>query len=103
MGRVLVEAGAMAKPVVATKVSGIPELVAHGSTGILVEPRSAKALAQGIMELLSDPAKARVFGENARLKMTDDFSADNMVGKIEDLYRKIWGLKHGGLRQWTLS
>lgn len=89
MGRVLVEAGAMAKPVVATRVSGIPELVGHRLTGILVEPANTDELAGGIIELLLDPDKAKWMGENARLRMTDNFSADIMVDKIERLYKEL--------------
>ncbi|MBU1727282.1 MAG: glycosyltransferase [Candidatus Omnitrophica bacterium] len=89
MGRVLVEAGVMAKPAVATKVSGIPELVKHGKTGILVEPRDTKELAQGIVELLSSPEKLSAMGENAKLMMMSRFSAERMVDNIDNLYKEL--------------
>jgi len=89
MGRVLVEAGMMAKPAVATKVSGIPELVKDRHTGILVEPADAKELANGIIELLTDTDKAIKMGENARLKMAENYSAQKMVEKIDKLYREL--------------
>jgi glycosyltransferase involved in cell wall biosynthesis len=89
MGRVLVEAGLMGKAVVATRVSGIPELVEAGRTGILVEPASAEALAGGIIELLSNPDQARLMGKNAKEKMLKDFSAEGMVDKIDCLYKEF--------------
>jgi glycosyltransferase involved in cell wall biosynthesis len=95
MGRVLVEAGMMAKPVVATNVSGIPELIDHTQTGLLVEPANAKQLAEGIVELLTNPQKARYMGENAKLRMRDNYSADKMVDKIERLYNELLTRKQG--------
>jgi glycosyltransferase involved in cell wall biosynthesis len=95
MGRVLVEAGLMAKPAVATKVSGIPELVKHQETGILVEPRSSKELASGIIELLSKPQQAHYLGQNAKSRMAENFSAQSMVDKIEALYKDLLLSKQG--------
>lgn len=89
MGRVLVEAGLLSKPIVATRVSGIPELVQDNATGILVEPANPQALAAGIIELLSDPQKARTMGDNARLRMAEHFSAEKMVDKIDALYKEL--------------
>jgi glycosyltransferase involved in cell wall biosynthesis/folate-dependent phosphoribosylglycinamide formyltransferase PurN len=95
MGRVLVEAGLMAKPAVATKVSGIPELVKHQETGILVEPRNSKELASGIIELLSKPQQAHYLGQNAKSRMAENFSAQSMVDKIEALYKDLLLSKQG--------
>jgi glycosyltransferase involved in cell wall biosynthesis len=89
MGRVLVEAGLMGKPVVATRVSGIPALVEEGSTGILVEPASVEALAGGIIKLLTNPDKAISMGKMAREKMIKDFSAETMVNRIDCLYKEF--------------
>jgi glycosyltransferase involved in cell wall biosynthesis len=85
----------MAKPVVATNVSGIPELIDHTQTGLLVEPANAKQLAEGIVELLTNPQKARYMGENAKLRMRDNYSADKMVDKIERLYNELLTRKQG--------
>jgi len=89
MGRVLVEAGVMGKAVVATNVSGIPDLIEEGRTGILVEPASSSDLSRGIIELLSDPEKARSLGANARTRLADNYSAQRMVDKIEKLYKDL--------------
>lgn len=63
---VLLEAMAAGLPIVATSVGGVPEIVCHGQSAILVEPRKPRALAQGISLLLSDRSLAKQLGTNAR-------------------------------------
>jgi len=64
-GRVVAEAMAAGRAVVATRVGGIPEFVADGTTGVLVEPDSADALADALAALLADPARAQRLGRAA--------------------------------------
>jgi len=85
MGRVLVEAMAAGKPVVASRVGGIPDLVRHGETGYLVPPADEKALADGIKKLLDDPGKAWEMGQNGK-KHCQQFSLEAMIEKLDDLY-----------------
>ena len=59
MGRVLVEAMAAGKPIVASSVGGIPDLVQHNHNGLLVPPGDEKALAEAILEIINNPAKAK--------------------------------------------
>ena len=66
LGRVVLEAMARARPVVASRVGGIVELVDDGTTGRLFTPESAPALARAILELLRDPERARHMGDEAR-------------------------------------
>jgi glycosyltransferase involved in cell wall biosynthesis len=66
MGRVVIEAFARARPVVGTRVGGIADLVEHGVNGLLVEPRNTAALADALVELLSDLPRAARLGEQAR-------------------------------------
>jgi len=73
---VLLEAMAMGLPVVATRVSGIPELVRDGSNGLLVEPDAAPALADAIERLLRAPAQAAAFGQAARATVAGAFDND---------------------------
>ena len=73
-GLVLLEAGACALPVVASRVGGIPELIEDGVTGLLVAPDDAVALAQALASLLSDPALARGLGGRLAERVAAGFS-----------------------------
>jgi len=88
MGRVLVEAMALGKPIVASNVGGIPDLVIHGKNGFLVPPKHPKELAKYIQIVIEDKEKR----EKMRLagkEMAMNFSAENMVEKIEKSYREL--------------
>jgi glycosyltransferase involved in cell wall biosynthesis len=95
MGRVLLEAMAMEKPVVGTRVGGIPDLIEEGLNGFLVSPGSSKELASAVLKILSDKALAAKMGQEGRKKMTDRFSAESMVRSIEEVYRDL--LKEKGV------
>jgi glycosyltransferase involved in cell wall biosynthesis len=81
---------AAGKPVVSTRVGGVPELVQDGVHGLLVEPRDPDALARAIRRLLLDPAEATRLGEHGRERQQRELSLDAMVRKIEDLYEELW-------------
>lgn len=89
LGRALTEAMAMAKPVVATAVEGVPELVNDHHTGILTPPKDSISLAEGIKELLCDRKLAKKLGQNAQQKVLRDFSVETMIEKIDDLYDQL--------------
>lgn len=99
MGRVLVEAGLMEKPCVATRVGGIPEVVIDGKTGFLVSPGSGQEIAERLKYFEKNPHMMKVMGRNAKIYVKDRFSAKIMCEKIESLYRDIlkrkerWKLK----------
>jgi glycosyltransferase involved in cell wall biosynthesis len=88
MGRVLVEAMAAGKPVVASRVGGIPDLVRDGETGFLVPPADEKALANGIKKLLDDPSKAKQMGLRGQ-EHCRQFSLEAMIEKLDDLYSSL--------------
>ena len=88
MGRVLVEAMAAGKPIVASNVGGIPDLVRHDDNGLLVPPGDEKALAAGIKLLLNDPEKAKNMGQRGR-EICDQFSIEEMIEKLDALYRGL--------------
>jgi glycosyltransferase involved in cell wall biosynthesis len=88
MGRVLVEAMAAGKPVVASRVGGIPDLVRHGETGYLVPPADEKALADGIKKLLDDPERAWEMGQQGK-EYCQQFSLEAMIAKLDDLYSDL--------------
>ncbi len=82
----ILEAMYMAKPVVATRIDGIPEAVIEGETGILVPPRNSGELAKAIVSLLSDRNKAREMGRMGRERCLKEFSSSVLIRKVEDLY-----------------
>jgi glycosyltransferase involved in cell wall biosynthesis len=88
MGRVLVEAMAAGRPVIASNVGGIPDLVIQGKNGLLVPAADIKALARRIECLISDPDKRKEMGEKGR-KMAIRFGSDSMVQKIDQLYLEL--------------
>jgi len=94
MGRALVEAMAVGCPVVATRVGGIPDVVADGTTGLLVPPRDDRALAEAILTFLRDRSRRAAYGEAARRHVDGRFDVETMVHSIERLYDEVWQEKH---------
>jgi glycosyltransferase involved in cell wall biosynthesis len=90
MGRVLVEAMAAGKPIVASSVGGIPDLVIQGENGLLVPAADIKALASGIKFLIANPEKRKEMGEKGR-KIAIQYGSDSMVQKIDQLYQDLLG------------
>jgi len=82
----LMEAMAMELPVVATQITGIPELVTDGMNGFLVAPRDPEALAARIEQLLSEPSLAVEFGKNGRRKVEDEFDLKKNAKSLEELF-----------------
>jgi glycosyltransferase involved in cell wall biosynthesis len=79
---VLLEAMAMGLPVVATRVSGIPELVSHEINGLLVEPDDPAALADAITRLIARPALCADLGCRARATVTESFDNDRNLRQL---------------------
>ncbi|MEO8556517.1 MAG: glycosyltransferase family 4 protein, partial [Actinomycetota bacterium] len=92
LGRALTEAMAAARPVVATCVNGIPDLVEPGATGLLVPPGDPGAAAEQVCWLLTHPVAATAMGHQARERVLNAFDADQMVSAIDDTYRQLLGL-----------
>lgn len=91
MGRVLVEAMAAARPVVASNVGGIPDLIIHGKNGLLVPSGDEIALADAILRLLYNPQEARKMGQAGK-EMCSDYNVEAMVDEIDNLYKTLlWG------------
>ncbi len=89
VGRILIEAGASGKPVVAANVGGIPEVVRDGETGLLFPSQNADALAGALLSLLEDEKKRRDMGKAAKMWVDGKFSASRMVQKFTDLYGDV--------------
>jgi glycosyltransferase involved in cell wall biosynthesis len=90
-GRVLIEAMAMAKAVVATAVGGIPEIVLDGATGILVPSGAPAALADAVRAVLDDPARASRLGAAGRARAESTFSLAAHVDAVERVYAEVLG------------
>jgi L-malate glycosyltransferase len=90
-GRVLVEAMAMSRAVVATAVGGIPDIVLDGETGLLVEPANPVALAGAVRALLADPARAARLGAAGRARAESMFSLGAHVDAVERVYAEVLG------------
>jgi glycosyltransferase involved in cell wall biosynthesis len=78
---------AAAKPVVATNVDGIPEMVIDGKTGFLVPPQDSGTLAERIIELIRYPEKARQMGTAGRKFVEENFAIDIIARKTEEVYQ----------------
>jgi glycosyltransferase involved in cell wall biosynthesis len=76
-------------PSVSTSVGGIPEVVTDGEHGVLVPAGDVAGLARGVESLLANPAKRREMGRAAQRRAREQFSADVIVPKYEELYRRI--------------
>jgi glycosyltransferase involved in cell wall biosynthesis len=96
-GLALLEAMLASKPVVATKVSSIPEIVADGETGLLVAPDDATALAAAVNRVLDEPGG---YGERGRKRARSQFSVASMTDRTIALYEAaLGGTGHGRLRR----
>lgn len=94
-GLVLLEAMAFKKPIVATRVMSIPEIVEDGKSGLLVSPQNPEELADAILQLLSDKKRAESFGKRGFGILSSKFSVDRMIGETERIYDQL--LKEKGM------
>jgi glycogen(starch) synthase len=86
---VALEAALMARPLVVTPVEGLPEVVIHQRTGLLVEKENSEALAEAISVLLRQPEVAVALGQAARRHVQAVFSFENCVSAYEAVYRRL--------------
>lgn len=87
---VLMEAAALAKPVVVTDIDGVNELVKNMETGILVPPKDPESLARAVIYLLQNKEVASKFGENFRKDIKSRYSLSRMVYETEKLYLRLY-------------
>jgi glycosyltransferase involved in cell wall biosynthesis len=88
-GRTLIEAMACSKPVVATRVGGIPEIVVDGVTGLLVPPGSPDALAAAVSSVLESPELAARLGSAGRLRVEQEFSGASHARRVRSIYAEL--------------
>jgi glycosyltransferase involved in cell wall biosynthesis len=87
--KVLIEAAACGRPIVATDVRGCREVVRHGENGLLVPPRDPKALAEALRVLIQDPDLRARMGRRGRQIAESDFSVEKVVRETLALYREL--------------
>lgn len=89
LGRSLTEAMYMKRPVIATAVEGVPELVENEKTGFLIPPLNVAEISEKVLKFLLDPKLAAEYGENAHQKVVHLFAAEKMVEEIDQLYQTM--------------
>lgn len=87
----LLEAMSCGAPVVATNVSGVPEVVTHEENGLLIPPRDSPAIAGAVLRILNDPDLARRLGRAARSLMVDRFDWRVVAEGVVQSYRRVLG------------
>jgi glycosyltransferase involved in cell wall biosynthesis len=87
--KVLLEAAACARPIVATDVPGCREVVRDGDNGILVPPKDSHALAAAIAKLVQEPALRARMGAQGRALVVKEFSVERIAGETLGLYREL--------------
>lgn len=88
LGLIAIEAAACGKPVVGTRVGGIPEIIQDGVTGYLVEPGDVAALAESVERLVADPMLRHTFGEAGRKRVAEQFTS-TPIRQFEDLLVRL--------------
>lgn len=85
----ILEALALARPVVATSVGGVPSIIRNGETGVLVPADDPGALAAGIDQLVDNPGYATTLGEKGQALVAAEYSLEAMVRATETIYEKV--------------
>ena len=85
----VIEAMASSKPVVATNVGGLPEIVVHDQTGYLVEPQNTEALAEKLIFLLENDALRSRMGQAGRKVIEEKYSLQTMIDNYQNLYENL--------------
>ena len=88
-GRVIIEAMAMGKAVIATRAGGVPEIVVPHQTGLLVPPADPARLTEAMLDLLSHPSQSVKYGEAGRRRVEAHFSLDQHVQAVEQVYHDV--------------
>lgn len=89
LGTIMLEAMALGKPVIATQVGGVEQVVRDNETGLNIPPSNSGRLSERILELLDDPVRARAIGEAGRQLVRSEFGVERMVASTTEVYRNV--------------
>lgn len=89
LSRAVIEAMARGTPPIVTDVGGLPELVIHGQSGIVVQPKDAYGIAEAILRLAQDPDEKRRMGANARQRIQEHFHIQQTVSQTRSLFEHL--------------
>jgi glycosyltransferase involved in cell wall biosynthesis len=88
---VVLEAMALETPVIATRVAGVPDMITHDETGVLIEPENAAAIAEAVDRLERDPAFRARLAANARKTCEARFCFESRMSKERRIYDELFG------------
>lgn len=91
LGLTAIEAMASGRPVIASRVGGLPEVLLHNETGLFVPPADPEALARAIMALMQDPALRVQMAAAGRARVEELFTLDRMLRQVLITYRRAAG------------
>jgi glycosyltransferase involved in cell wall biosynthesis len=94
---VILEAMAAAVPVISTPVSGIPEVLRDGETGLVVPEGDPAAIADAVQRLIGDPALGRRLGEEARAFVSSEFDLERNIARLVERFRDLTVMSPSGL------
>jgi glycosyltransferase involved in cell wall biosynthesis len=94
----VIEYMAAGKPIVGSRVGGVPDLIVDGVTGTLVPPRSPDQLAVAVEELLTEPRRAAEMGRRGAERQRVAFTIDVAVGRLDALYQQVLAERRARLR-----
>jgi glycosyltransferase involved in cell wall biosynthesis len=96
LGISLIEAMSIGKPLVGTRIGGIPEVIKNGISGLLAEPKSEKSLEEQLKKLIKDEKLENIMGENGKIRFERNFCAETMLRSIESVYSTLLRKKNIG-------
>ncbi len=85
----VLEAAACGKAIIATDVGGTNQIITHNKSGYLIAPRDIKALEKRLVDLITNPAKIKLFGQQAQQNIKNNFSWKNSIKHYEDVFKNI--------------
>jgi len=88
-GVVYIEAMEFGKPVIGVQGEGIEDVIQHGKTGLLVKPKNVQSLVEAIDDLLANPSKEKVIGQNAKEMVYGEMTWDRNAQKTVSLYKAV--------------